>query len=137
MLFFGKDMDRSVLNQNQIGAHIRHCGGTVQDDFTKDGDFGIDTKDTFIPFYMEGSAISFDSHIPSDHELQTLPQVVITSKKPWDPKSNPLRIHGPGLTLHSSNQRYNMKQTTFSDQLAKHLGRTRTLPQGSQQRMHY
>ena len=41
---------------------------------------------------MEGSAISFDSHIPSNHELETLPQVVITSKEPWDPKSNPLRI---------------------------------------------
>ena len=48
--------------------------------------------DAFIPFYMEGSAISFDSRIPSNHELETLPQVVITSKEPWDPKSNPLRI---------------------------------------------
>ena len=92
MLFFGKDRERSLLNQNQICTHIRHCGGTVQDDFTKDGDFSIDAKDTFILFYMEGSDISFGSRIPSNHKLKTLPQVVITSKEPWDPKSNPLHI---------------------------------------------
>ena len=84
-LFFGKDMEHSLLNQKQIRAHIRHHGGTVQDGFTKDRDFGINTKDTFIPFYMEGSAISFDSRIHNNHELEMLPQVVITSKKPPDP----------------------------------------------------
>ena len=89
-LFFGKDMEHSLLNQNQIRAHIRHHGGTVQDGFTKDRDFGINTKDAFIPFYMVGFAISFDSRIPSNHELEMLPQVVITSKEPWDP--DPLRI---------------------------------------------
>ena len=41
---------------------------------------------------MEGSAISFDSRVPSNHELETLPQLITTSKEPLDPKSNPLCI---------------------------------------------
>ena len=70
-----------------------HQWGTTMDNLSHHlHKVSIDKKDAFILFYMEGSAISFNSCVPSNHELETLPQVVITSKKPWDPKSNPLRI---------------------------------------------
>ena len=34
MLYFGQELQRSLLNQNQIRAHIRHDHGLVQDDYT-------------------------------------------------------------------------------------------------------
>ena len=38
MLYFGPEMERSLLNQNQI----RHYGGQVQDDYTRTNEeFGI------------------------------------------------------------------------------------------------
>ena len=92
MLYFGTDMKRSLLNQNQIRHHIHQDGGVVQDDFTRGGDFGIRTGEAYVPFYMDGSAVSFDSRVPSDLEMEALPRIVITSQEPWDPKSNPLRI---------------------------------------------
>lgn len=62
MLYFGKEMHRSLLNQNQIRAHIRHHRGRVQDDYTRDDEaFGITTSEMFIPFSMDGSAVYFES----------------------------------------------------------------------------
>ena len=73
MLYFGTDMKRSLLNQNQIRHHIHQDGGVIQDDFTRGGDFGIRTGEAYVPFYMDGSAVSFDSRVPSDLEMETLP----------------------------------------------------------------
>ena len=79
MIFFGSAMSRSLLNQNQIRDHIRFHKGRVQDDFTRDGEeFGITVGNTFIPFYMDGSAVCFDSRVPSSEEIESLPHVFIT-----------------------------------------------------------
>ena len=49
MLYFGNKLNHSLLNQDQIRDHIRHFGGYVQDDFTReDHVFGIKTRDAFI-----------------------------------------------------------------------------------------
>ena len=93
MLFFGSAMSRSLLNQNQIRDHIWFHKGRVQDDFTHDDkEFGITVGNTFIPFYMDGSAVCFDSRVPSSEEIESLPHVIITSSEPWDPKNKPLRV---------------------------------------------
>ena len=93
MLFFGSAMSRLLLNQNQIRDHIWFHKGRVQDDFTcDDEDFGITVGNSFIPFYMDGSAVCFDSRVPSSEEIESLPHVIITSSKPWDPKNKPLRV---------------------------------------------
>ena len=36
MLYFGNKLNHSLLNQNQIRDHIRHFGGYVQYDFTRE-----------------------------------------------------------------------------------------------------
>ena len=91
MLYFGNKLNHSLLNQNQIRDHIRHFGGYVQDDFTREDEvFGIKTRDAFFPFYMEGSLISFDLRHPSNYKIENLPHVEITSMEKWDPKSKPL-----------------------------------------------
>ena len=67
--------------------------GRVQDDFTcDDKEFGITVGNTFIPFYMDGSAVCFDSRVPSSEGIESLPHVVITSSEPCDPKNKPLRV---------------------------------------------
>ena len=98
MLFFGSAMSRSLLNQNQIRDHIRFRKGRVQDNFTRDDEeFGITVGNTFIPFYMDGSAVCFDSRVPSSEEIESLPHVIITSSEPWDPKNKPLRVSAASL----------------------------------------
>ena len=98
MLFFGSAMSRSLLNQNQIRDHIRFHKGRVQDDFTHDDEeFGITVGNTFIPFYMDGSAVCFDSRVPSSEEIESLPHLIITSSEPWDPKNKPLRVSAASL----------------------------------------
>ena len=98
MLFFGSAMSMSLLNQNQICDHIRFHKVRFQDDFTRDDEeFGITVGNTFIPFYMDGSAVCFDSRVPSSEEIESLPHVIITSSKPWDPKNKPLRVSAASL----------------------------------------
>ncbi len=95
MLYFGKEMERSLLNQNQIRHHIRHNKGFIQDDFTReDEELGIMTAgngEVFIPFQLAGTALHFESRVPSDEEYDTLPHIIITSGDAWDPKTVRLR----------------------------------------------
>jgi hypothetical protein len=88
MLYFGPEMERSLLNQNQI----RHYGGRVQDDYTRnDEEFGIHIEGIFIPFEMTGTTISFESRFPSNQEIDDLPHIVMTSPETWKPKEVNLR----------------------------------------------
>ena len=58
-LYFGPEMDHSLINPNQI----RHYGIPVSDDAYDGGrEFGIDHEDIFIPFETEGSTVFFDSY---------------------------------------------------------------------------
>ena len=62
MLYFGPEMNRSLLNQNQIRNYIRHERGRLQDDYTRDDEpFGITTADAFIPFDLDGAFVTFNS----------------------------------------------------------------------------
>ena len=88
MLFFGADMERSLLNPNQL----RHNGVVVQDDYTRyDEPLGITIGDVFIPFEMQGTTIYFDSRTPTDNEIETLPHLVLTRDEPWNPSEVELR----------------------------------------------
>ena len=110
MLYFGRDIDRSLINQNQVRHHIHHRSGTVQDDYTRsDVPFGINTGDAFIPFYTAGCAVTFDSRAPTPGELDALPQIVITSKETWDPKQNLVQVST--LQALSPQKRHNYYET--------------------------
>jgi len=103
MLYFGPEMDRTLLNQNQIRNYIRHEQGRLQDDYTREDEpFGITTTDAFIPFHLEGASVTFESRVPSMEEWEELPHVVITDKAPWDPKQ-PLRT----ISHTNTSGRYN------------------------------
>jgi hypothetical protein len=91
MLYFGREMERSLLNQIQIRHHITHHGGYIQDNFTReDEELGMLTGnagEVFIPFQMNGTALNFESRVPSKDEVDNLPHIVITANDAWDPKT--------------------------------------------------
>ena len=62
-LYFGRGMDNSLINPNQI----RPLGIPVSDD-PYDGDraFGIVHTDLYIPFKTEGTKVHFVSRVPTD-----------------------------------------------------------------------
>jgi len=82
MLWFGTQMDHSLINPNQI----REYGIPVYDDPFHARQFGIDGNEAFIPFETKGTVVSFDSRVPTDWELKNLPVILLTGDK-WDPNS--------------------------------------------------
>jgi len=120
VLFFGSDLDHSLINPNQI----RHNGFQLFDnpyetDPTRQ--MGIVISDTDrIPFQSEGTTIYFHTRFPTDHEMETYPHVVLTCEAPWDPSG----IAMPGgiiqdrfvqkvqsLQLHGTNRHHHMYET--------------------------
>ena len=83
VLHFGPDMQHSLINPNQI----RHFGLPVSDNpYDESKRLGIDHDELFIPFQTEGSAVYFESHVPTDDELETCPHIVLTDGDvEWDP----------------------------------------------------
>ena len=82
-LYFGSSMDHSLINPNQIRAY----GIKVWDNpYDTEREFGIELDDFVIPFDTEGSTIHFESHLPSDAELNSCPRIILTSDEEWDPQ---------------------------------------------------
>ena len=82
-LYFGNDMDHSLINPNQN----RHFGIPVSDNpYDEDKELGIDHETAFIPFMTDGSTIFFDTYVPTDDELDTCPYIELTDGEiEWDP----------------------------------------------------
>ncbi len=84
-LFFGNDLDHSLINPNQIRAN----GFQVYDnpyEMDPSRQMGVAINDTDrIPFQFAGTTIFFNTRYPTDLEMDTLPHVVLTSEAPWDP----------------------------------------------------
>ena len=94
-LYFGGQMDHSLVNPNQIRAF----GIDVSDNpYDKERDFGITHDDCFIPFSTEGSTVFFDTFVPSDHQLDTLRHIELTSDKEWDPTNVNMQRYQPSGT---------------------------------------
>jgi hypothetical protein len=64
MLWFGSQMDHSLINPNQI----REYGLPVYDDPFSKQQFGIDGNEAFIPFNTTGTIVYFKTHVPTDWE---------------------------------------------------------------------
>jgi hypothetical protein len=80
MLWFGSQMDHSLINPNQI----REYGLPVYDDPFSKQQFGIDGKEAFIPFNTMGTIVYFETHVPTDWETCNLPIIMLTGEE-WDP----------------------------------------------------
>ena len=84
-LGFASGNEKSLINPNQI----RINGISVWDNaFDSDRPFGIELdENTFLPFEKNGISVCFDSHVPSDEELNTCRHFELTSDQPWDPET--------------------------------------------------
>jgi hypothetical protein len=80
MLWFGSQMDHSLINPNQI----REYGIPVYDNPFTQSQFGIDCNDDFIPFNTMGTIVYFESRVPTDWETCNLPIIMLTGEG-WDP----------------------------------------------------
>ena len=86
-LTFGHEMDHSLINPNQV----RSYGIPVWDNpYDPDKRMGIDAGDFHVPFLSEGSTIFFESHYPTDFELENCPHIELTSDREWDPHNVPM-----------------------------------------------
>jgi hypothetical protein len=81
ILWYGKRMQQSLLNPNQL----RHYGQSVCDDVTdKNRAFGIEINDeVVISFQMSGTTIFFDSRVPSRWEMDNCQVFMMTHDSTW------------------------------------------------------
>ncbi len=85
ILFFGNDLDHTLINPNQL----RHNGFQVFDnpyDLEPSRQMGIVLNKTDrVSFHSEGTTIFFHSRYPTDADMDNLPHVILMSDIPWDP----------------------------------------------------
>ena len=83
-LYFGSEMDRSLINPNQVRAF----GIQVCDDPTDPNrDLGITLPEAFVPMTMKGSICGFASRCPTDEELYSCRRFQISDEITWDPSA--------------------------------------------------
>ena len=83
-LYFGPEMDHSLINPNQI----RVAGYSVCDDpFDRHRTLGIELTDFIVPFYTDGNTIFFTSRSPTLDELENCPAFHLTDDTDWDPST--------------------------------------------------
>ena len=78
-LYYGKRLSHSLINPNQL----RHFGiGFWDNPYDTSHNLSIEIDDEIvIPLQYEGTKLAFESQAPSDHELNTLPHLHLTSKR--------------------------------------------------------
>jgi hypothetical protein len=86
-LYFGRQLDHSLINPNQI----RVTGIPVCDDpFDRYRKLGIETDMVQIPFRTDGNTIYFVSRVPTQEELDDCPYITLTDDMEWDPSATDL-----------------------------------------------
>ena len=82
VLWFGSSMNHSLVNPN----HIRTTGTPVSDDpFDSTRALGINHEDAFIPCRTNGTAIYFDTRVPTKEERAKCSWLIMTGNTEWDP----------------------------------------------------
>jgi hypothetical protein len=96
VLWFGNDLHCSLINPHQIRAYGY---GVCDDPWDPHRPLGIDLESIFVPLTVSGPNLLFESRLPTDWEMSTLPIVEITSTT-WNPadmhrsapRSNPMHV---------------------------------------------
>ena len=83
-LFYGRKMDHSLINPNQV----RHGGvGFWDNPYDYNHKLGMEVyeNDMNIPMEYQGTKLVFKTSVPTEQELNTLPHITLTSEQPWNP----------------------------------------------------
>jgi hypothetical protein len=114
-LYFGAQMDQSLINVNQI----RVTGIPVCDNpYDRYQTIGIDMEEVFIPFHTEGNTLYFSSCVPSDEDLEKCPYLVLMDDIEWDPSTvdltdpRPKKICPTQVTNKTSHQDWAISTAT-------------------------
>lgn len=98
------NLPHSLLNPNQLRAH----GLTVQDNPFDSNGLSISYQDFNLQMDMLGVIVYFNSRVPTDDELLSLPVISLTSDYAWHPES-----------LHISATSGERKSKVNADELSK------------------
>ena len=84
-LYYGKKLGHSLINPNQL----KSCGTMVWDNpFDSNRELFVETEDGNTIYLIENcTKIGFNSIAPTDHELQSLLYVHLTSNFQWNPEA--------------------------------------------------
>ena len=88
-LWFGTALHCYLINPHQIRSHGY---GACDDPWDPHRPLGLDVESIFIPLTASGPKVFFESRVPKDWELSTLPIIEITAPT-WDPAD--LQMAGP------------------------------------------
>lgn len=83
-LYYGPRLNHSLINPNQV----RHNGNGFWDnpfDHTHDLSIELHEYNMVLPLEYKGTILIFNTSTPTEHELNTLPHMVLTSEAPWNP----------------------------------------------------
>ena len=81
-LWMGDTLQHTLVNPNQLRAY----GTTVQDNPFSPSPLSFDpTNGPVIPLTTMGTIIYCTTRAPSDHELSSLPHIILSSSATWDP----------------------------------------------------
>ena len=101
-LYFGERMKHSLLCPNQLRAF-----GIVVDDTPRQFDrqsthsITIPGENVVIPLEQNGVISYFESHLPSDDELENCRRLVLCSDVPWDPNDSSFALQERAVVHHS------------------------------------
>ena len=86
-LWMGESMESILINPNQL----RHYGMHIQDDPTSVRPLSMISEDTEFAMTLkrEGTILYFDTHAPTQKELETYPHIIISLEVSW----NPIKVH--------------------------------------------
>jgi len=88
-LFFGNCLDHSLLCPNQLRAHGVKVYDTPKS-FEPGSPHAImlddpELKEITIPLRLRGVFSCFDTHQPTEEEMENCRRIVLTSEEPWNP----------------------------------------------------
>ena len=86
-LWMGDSMESTFINPNQL----RHYGIHIQDDPSSIILLSMISEDTEFAMTLkrEGTILYFDTHTPTQKELETYPHIIISLEVSW----NPIKVH--------------------------------------------
>ena len=96
-LFFGNCLDHSLLCPNQLRAHGVKVYDTPKS-FEPGSPHAImlddpELKEITIPLRLRGVFSYFDTHQPTEEEMENCCRIVLTSEEPWNPNDATERCH--------------------------------------------
>ena len=83
-LFYGNKLDHSLINPNQIRYNGVGFWDNPYDDI-HELCIEVYEENITIPMQFNGTKLIFESTVPTEHELNVLPHLILTSSHPWDP----------------------------------------------------